>query len=137
MFHQLFRFLDDSNRIRFKRYTQKDILNLMEHALESLFQIMNTIDEPLNYKERLSCLLKECDDRHSFHCEFYHQESICSKIGIWLVERFDSIVEGIGASREYLYLTPMTTIIFTDTDEETETETDTEDEGCQEPKKEC
>ena len=147
MFHQLFRFLDDINRTRFKRYSQRDILNLMEHTLESLFQIMNTIDEPLIYKERLSCLLKECDDRHSFHCELSHQGSICSKLGIWLAERFDRMVDSLGASRQYLYLTPMTTI--TDTDTETDTEDEDEDdddtgeddeeeeEGCQEPKKEC
>jgi hypothetical protein len=147
MFHQLFRFLDESNRIRFKNYTQRDILNLMEHALESLFQLLNASDEPKEDKERLACLLSECDDKHSFHHELYYSESVCSRIGIWLSERFDMMIEGLSESHRYLYLTPMTMDLGHGNGDTTDTESDDSDEGStdeenedgeyEEPKKEC
>ena len=40
MFHQLFRYLEDSNRILFKKYSQREVLDLMEHALESMLALL-------------------------------------------------------------------------------------------------
>jgi hypothetical protein len=139
MFHQLFRFLEDSNRLRFREHTQRDILSLMEHSLESVFQILDTADESTEDKERLACLLNECDDRHSFHYEFYHRESVCSKIGIWVAERFDMFVEGLRESRRYLYLTPLTMDLNdSDNSDDSDNPDDSDDdEGYQDPKKEC
>ena len=149
MFHQLFRFLDDSNRIRFKKYSQRETMRLMEHSLESLFQILNASDEPNEDKERLACLLKECDDKHSFYHEFYNSESICTRVGVWLAETLDQVVESFSESHKYLYLTPMTLDLGhssdssedSDDNQEAPDESDSEsgDDGSSysEPKKEC
>jgi hypothetical protein len=129
MFHQLFRFLDDSNRVRFKKYSQRELLNLMEHALESLYQILNASDEPKEDKERLTCMLKEFDDKHSFYHEFFNSESICIRLGLWVSETLDQIVEIFSESRGYLYLTPMTLNLGRDHSSEEEDEDATESES--------
>jgi len=139
MFHQLFRFLEDSNRLRFKNYTQRDILNLMEHALESLYQILNTSDEPNEDKGRLACLLKECDDKHSFYHEFFNSESICIRLGLWVSEKLDQIVEIFSDSQKYLYLTPMTLDLGHSSESSESGEEGSSESGdtYSEPKKEC
>ena len=136
MFHQLFRFIEDSNRIRFKQYGQRELLNLMEHALESLFQLMNASDDPKEDKERLATLLKECDDRHSFYHEFYNSESICSRMGLWLAECFDQLVEGFSESHRYLYLTRMTMDDGETTEEEDEEDKEDKEEDKEEEEEE-
>ena len=146
MFHQLFRFLDDSNRIRFKKYSQREIMRLMEHSLESLFQVLNASDEPNEDKERLACLLKECDDKHSFYHEFYNSESICTRLGVWLAETLDQVVESFSESHRYLDLTPMTLDLGNSSDtsddnqeapDDSESESGDEGSSYSEPKKEC
>jgi hypothetical protein len=109
----------------------------MEHSLESLFQILNASDEPNEDKERLACLLKGCDDKHSFYHEFFNSESTCTRLSTWLTEWFDQVVESFSESQKYLYLTPMTLDLGHSSESSDSEESGEEGDTYSEPKKEC
>jgi hypothetical protein len=44
-FHQLFRFTDDPNRLRFNKHSTKDILSLMEDMIETCYRMLNRSEE--------------------------------------------------------------------------------------------
>ena len=105
-FHRLILFLEDYNRLRFGMYTKRDILRLMDHALDACHQVTHALEEVDEGVERLVCLLGEFDDRHSVIFECQNRESICHKISLWLGEKLDDFVLTLGGCRNYLYVTP-------------------------------
>ena len=135
-FHRLILFLEDTNRLRFGKYKKKEILLLMEHALETCYQVSRTFEktETDTGLQRLLCILEEYDDKHSVLYECQGRESVCHKISMWFGEMVDECIVGLGDCKRYLYLTPMTEDLSQETDGESDTESDMED---AEDKKEC
>ena len=135
-FHRLILFLEDYNRLRFGKYRKKEILLLMEHALETCYQVSRTFEktETDTGLQRLLCILEEFDDRHSVIYECQIKESVCHKISMWFGEMVDECIVGLGECKKYLYLTPMADVLSPATDTDTESDSDMED---AEDKKEC
>lgn len=164
-FERLFRFIEDPNRVSFGRYTRRDVLRLMEYALETSYHISRCLPDE-DSSHRLSYYLQEVDDHHSFLYEAHHKGTICERVLRWVSDRqgwvmewssnqvsdaFDEFVEMLASSKQYLYLTPMTEDMEEDDDDnednedsddnddndDSEDNDDNEDDDDDEDKKEC
>ena len=136
-FQRLLMFLGDMDRHMFGRYIEKEILILMEHGLETCYQILQMVGKKEDESsQRLIVFLKEVDDRHSVLYELHHKDRFCHRVSLWFGSYFDEFVMMLAESKRYLYFSPDDLPITTEmisTDEEEDDE-DTEDED---DKKEC
>ena len=129
-FHRLLCFMNDPNHIRFGKYTEKEILILMEHALETCYQIMNIYDTRNEESlQRLQVFFQEVDDKHSVMYEWHHRDRVCHRLSLWLGSKFDEFVTMLEESGQYVYMRPIDRYLRDTESEESESEED--------DKKEC
>jgi hypothetical protein len=120
-FQRLLDFLREDNRVLLGSHTNREVLYMMEEALQTCYHIVEEFPEDAD-TSRLSLILQEIDDHHSVIYEWYHRDRLCHKVSLWMVETFDQWVMSFAECRKYLYLPDVGGVLDTESDSESDSE---------------
>lgn len=92
------------------RIKRRELLDLMDYSLDTLYEMIRETDEPeetwITYK-KLACSL---EDLHSEMDEIHLQKTLChrtvERLANYMERQFDGFVAMLADSKKYLYLTP-------------------------------
>ena len=113
------------------RLKRRELLDLMDYALDTMHQMIRETDETeevwITFK-KLACSL---EDLHSEMDEIHLQKTLChrtvERFANYMEKQFGVFVEMLADSKKYLYLTPDIIFLLDDTDEEDEEHSDESD----------
>tara|TARA_B100000900_G_C20547066_1_gene703022 strand:- start:202 stop:786 length:585 start_codon:yes stop_codon:yes gene_type:complete len=114
------------------RLKRRELLDLMDYSLDTLYEMIRETDEPeevwITFK-KLACSL---EDLHSEMDESHLQKTLChrtvERFANYMESQFDGFVAMLADSKKYLYLTPETIdLTESDSDREDVEEEDGED----------